>query len=198
MAAGPITSCQIKRGKVETMTDFIFLGSKITMDSDCSHQIKRHLFLARIAMTNLNSILKSRDVTLPTKSIKSKLFFPVVMYGYESLAIKKAECWRIDIFKLRCWRRLLRVPWIARKSVNPTGNQLWVVIGRTGAKIEALILWSPVMKNWLIRKELHAGKDWGQEEKGRTEDKMVGWHHWLNRNEFAQTPADSVRQGRVS
>ena len=92
MAAGPITSCQIKRGKVETMTDFIFLGSKITMDSDCSHQIKRHLFLARIAMTNLNSILKSRDVTLPTKSIKSKLFFPVVMYGYESLAIKKAEC----------------------------------------------------------------------------------------------------------
>ena len=102
---------------METVTDFISLGSKITMDSDCSHEIKRHLLLGRKAMTNLDSILKSRDVTLPTKVCLIKpMVLPVFKYGCESWTIKKAECQRVDAFKLQCWRRLLRVPWIARRS----------------------------------------------------------------------------------
>ena len=107
MASGPITSRQIDGETMETVTDFIFLGSKITADGDCSHDIKRHLFLGRKAMTNLNSILKSRDITLLTKArLVKAMVFPVVMYGYESWTIKKAECRRIDAFELRCWRRL--------------------------------------------------------------------------------------------
>ena len=102
---------------METVTDSIFLGSKISADGDCSHVIKRHLLLGRKAMTNLDSILKSRDVTLPTKiHLVKAMVFPVVMYGFENWTIKKAECWRIDAFELWCWRRLLRVPWIARRS----------------------------------------------------------------------------------
>ena len=102
---------------METVRDFIFLGSKITADGDCSHEIKKHLLLGRKAMTNLDSILKSRDITLPTKVCLVKaMVFPVVMYGYESWTIKKAEYRRIDAFELWCWRRLLRVPWIARRS----------------------------------------------------------------------------------
>ena len=102
---------------METVTDFIFLGSKITADDDCSHEIKRRLLLGRKAMTNLDSILKSRDITLPTKvHLVKAMVFPVVMYGCESWTIKKAECQRIDAFELWCWRRLLRVPWIARRS----------------------------------------------------------------------------------
>ena len=113
MASGPITSWQIDGG---TVTDFILGGSKITEDGDCSHEIKRHLLLGRKVMTNLDSIFKSRDITLPTKVhlVKAKVF-PVVMYGCESWTIKKAEC-RIDAFELRRWRRLLRVPWTARRS----------------------------------------------------------------------------------
>ena len=108
---------QIDGEKVETVSDFIFLVSKINANSDCSHEIKRRLFLGRKAMTNLDSILKSRDITLPTKvHIVKAMVFPVVIYGCESWTIKKAECWRIDSFKLGCWRRLLRVPWTARKS----------------------------------------------------------------------------------
>ena len=102
---------------MEIVTDFIFLGSKITADGDCSHEIKRHLLLGRKAMTNLDSILKSRDITLPIKVLLVKaLISPVVMYGCESWTIKKAECQRVDAFELRCWRRLLRVPWTARRS----------------------------------------------------------------------------------
>ena len=102
---------------VETVSDFIFLGSKVTADGDCSHEIKRHLLLGRKAMTNLDSILKSRDITLPTKVHLAKaMVFPVVMYGSESWTIKKAECQRIDAFELWCWRRLLRVPWTTRRS----------------------------------------------------------------------------------
>ena len=104
-------------GKVETVTDFTFLGCKITEDSDCSHEIKRCLLLGRKAMTNLDSILKSRDITLPTKvHLVKTMVFQVVMYGCESWTIKKAECQRIDAFELWCWRRLLRVPWTARRS----------------------------------------------------------------------------------
>ena len=117
MASGPITAWQIDEETMETVSDFIFLGSKITADGDCSHEIKRHLLLGRKAMTNLHSILTSRDITLPTKvHLVKAMVFPVVMYGCESWTIKKAECQRIGAFELWCWKRLLRVPWIARRS----------------------------------------------------------------------------------
>ena len=117
MASGLITSCQIDGETMETVTDFIFLGFKITADGDCSHEIKKYLLHGRKAMTNLDSILKSRDITLLTKVCLIKaMVFPVVKYGCESWTIKKAECQRIDVFELWCWRRLLRVPWTARRT----------------------------------------------------------------------------------
>ena len=117
MASGPITSWEIDGETVETVSDFIFLGSKFTADGDCSHEIKRHLLLGRKVMTNLNSILKNGDITLSIKVCLVKaMIFPVVMYGCESWTVKKVECQRIDAFELWCWRRLLRVPWTARKS----------------------------------------------------------------------------------
>ena len=117
MVSGPITSWQIDGETMETVADFIFLGSKITADGDCSHETKRHLLLGRKAMTSLDSRLKSRDSTLPTKfCIVKAMVFPVVIYGCESWTIKKAEHRRIDAFELWCWRRLLRVPWTARRS----------------------------------------------------------------------------------
>ena len=117
MASGHITSWQIDGETVETVADFIFLGSKITADGDCSHEIKRHLLLGRKVMTNLDGILKSRDITLPTKvHLVKAMVFPVVMYGCECWTIKKAECRRIDAYELWCWRILLRVPWTARRS----------------------------------------------------------------------------------
>ena len=117
MASSPITSWHIDGETMETVKDFIFLGSKITADDDCSHEIKRCLLLGRKAMTNLESILKSRDITLPTKAHTVKaMVFPVVMYGCESWTIKEAEHRRMDAFKLWCWRRFLRVPWTARRS----------------------------------------------------------------------------------
>ena len=117
MASGPITSWQIDGETVETVADFIFLGCKITADGDCSHEIKRRLLLGRKVFPNLDSILKSRDITLSTKlHLVKAMAFPVVMYGCESWTVKKAECRRIDAFELWCWRRLLRVPWTARRS----------------------------------------------------------------------------------
>ena len=117
MASGPITSWKIDGETVETVLDFIFLGSKITADGDCSHEIKRRLLLGSKVMTNLDSILKSRDITLPTKvHLVKAMFFPVVMYGCESWTVKKADRRRIDAFELWCWRRVLRVPWTARRS----------------------------------------------------------------------------------
>ena len=117
MASGPITSWQIDGETVETVADFIFLGSKITADGDCSHEIKRYLILGRKVMTNLGSIFKSRNITLPTKvRLVKTMFFPLVMYGCESWTVKKAEC---RTFELWCWRRLLRVPWTARRSNQP-------------------------------------------------------------------------------
>ena len=119
MASGPITSWQIEKEKLELVKDFIFLGSKITADGDCSHEIKTRLLLGRKAMTNLDSISKSRDITLPTKvRLVKAMVFPVVMYGFESWTIKKAEHQRTDAFELWCWRRLLRDPWIARRSIR--------------------------------------------------------------------------------
>ena len=117
MASGLITSCQIDGETMETVTDFLFLDSKITADGDCSHEIKRCLLHGRKAMTNLDSILKSRDITLPTKvHLVKAMVFPVIMYGCESWTVKKAEHRRIDAFELWCWRRLLRIPWTARRS----------------------------------------------------------------------------------
>ena len=117
MASGPITSWQIDGETVETVVEFILGGSKITADGDCSHEIKRHLLLGRKVMTNQDSILKSRDITLPTKvHLVKAMVFPVVMYGWESWTLKKAEHQRIDAFELWCWRRLLKVPWTARRS----------------------------------------------------------------------------------
>ena len=147
----PLTSWQIDRETMVPVTDLIFLGSKITANGDCSREIKRCLLLQRKAMTKLDNILKSRDVTLPTKVCLVKaMVFPVVLCGCESWTIKKAECWRIDAFELWCWRRLLRVPWTVRRSVNPKGDQPWIIIGRTDAEAEAPILWSPDMKSLLI------------------------------------------------
>ena len=117
MASSPITSWQIDGETVETVADFILGGSKITADGDCSHEIKRHLLLGRKVMTNLDSILKNRDITLPTKvHLVKAMVFPVVMYGCESWTVKKAEHRRIDAFELRCWKSLLKVPWTARRS----------------------------------------------------------------------------------
>ena len=126
LAPGPISSWQIDGETMEIVRDFIFFGSKITADGDCSHEIKRRLLLGRKTMTNLDSILKSRDITLPTKvRLIKAMVFPVVLYGCESWTVKKAECQRIDAFELWCWRRLLRVPWTARRAnpSHPKGDQ---------------------------------------------------------------------------
>ena len=178
MASSPITSWQIDGETVETVRNFILGGSKITADGDCNYEIKRHLFLGRKVMTNLDSILKSRDITLPTKlwSVIA-MVSPVVMYGCESWTIKKTEHWRIDAFELWCWRRLLRVPWTARRSNQSVLKEISPeFIGRTDA--ETTIFWPPDEKNWLIRKDPGAGND-RRQEKGTTEDEMVGWHHGL-------------------
>ena len=136
MSSGPITSWQMDGEAMETVRDFIFLGSEITADGDCSHEIKRHLPLGRKAVTNLDNILKSRDITLPTKvHLVKAMVFPVVMYGCESWTIKKAEHRRIDAFELWFWRRLLRVPWTARRS-----NQSILKEIRHGCSLEGLML----------------------------------------------------------
>ena len=135
MASGPITSWEIDGKTVETVSDFIFWGSKITADGDCSHEIKRCLHLGRKVMTNIDSIFKSRDITLPTKiHLVKAMVFPVVMHGCESWTVKKAECQRIDAFEM-CWRRLLRVPWTARRS-----NQSILKEVSPGISLEGMIL----------------------------------------------------------
>ena len=146
-------------------------------------KLKERLLLGRKAVTNLDSILKSRAITLLTKvHLVKALAFPVVMCGCESWTIKKTDHWRIDAFGLWCWRRLLRVPWTARRSnqSNPKGSKSWIFIRRTDAEAEAPILWPPDVKNRLIGKDPDPGKDCGQEEKGTTEDETVGWHHGQN------------------
>ena len=156
---------------------------------------KRCLHLGRKAMANLDSIFKSRDITLPTKAYLVK----AVVFGCESWTIKKAEHWRIDAFELWYWRRLLRVPWTARRSnpVHPKGNQSWIFTGSTDAEVDAPILWPPD-ENWLIGKDPDAGKDWGKEGKGMTEDEMIGWHHWLNGHEVEQTLGLNESQGSLA
>ena len=137
MASDPITSWQIDGETMETVTDFIFLGSKITANGDCSNEIKRHLLLGRKATINLDSILKSRDITLPTKvHLVKAMVFPVVMYGCERWTVKKAECQRIDAFELWCWRRLLRVPWTARRSNQSILKEISPVISLEGMMLK--------------------------------------------------------------
>ena len=200
MVSSPITSWQIDGETMETVIGFIFLDSKITADGDCSHEIKRHLLLGRKAMTNLESILKIRDISLSTKvHLVKAMVFPVVMYGCESWTIKKTERWRIDAFELCCWGRLLRVPWTARRSNQPILKEISPEYPLEGLMLEAgtPILWPPDAKNWLSGKDPDAGNDWRQEEKGMTEDQMVGWHHWLNGYEFEQAPGAGDGQGSL-
>ena len=199
MASGPITSWQIYGQTVETVLDFILGGSKISADGDCSHEIKRRSLLGRKVMTKLDSIFKSRDVTLPTKvHLVKAMVFPVVMYWCEGWTVKKAEHWRIDAFELWCWRRLLRVPWTARKS-----NQ----------SIHRRSVLGVHLKDWCwswnsiplatSREELtHLRKAWCWERvragEWTTENEMIWWHHWLNGHGFGWTPGVDGGQGGLA
>ena len=173
MASGPITSWQIDG---ETGTDFIFSGSKITANGDCIHEIKGRLLLGRKVTTNLDNILKSWDITLPTKvHLLKAMVFSIVMYGCESWTIKKAEWQRNDAFELWFWRRLLRVPWTPRSSNQSILKEISPEYSLQGVMLKQKlpIPWPPDVKNWLIGKDSDAGKDWRQ-EKGTMEDEMVG------------------------
>ena len=164
------------------------------------HEIKRPLLLGGKVMTNLDSILKSRDITLSTKvRLVKAMVFPVVMYGCESWTVKKAEHQRIDAFETVVLEKTLESPLDCKEiqPVHPKGDQSWVFIGRTDAEAATAILWPPHVKSWLIWKDPDAGKDWKQEEKGMTEDEMVGWPHRLNGHEFEQAPGDSEGQGSL-
>ena len=182
MASGPITSRQIDEETMETVTGFIFLGCKITADGDCSHNIKRCLLLGRKAMTNLDSILKSRYMTLPTKVCLVKAWFvqwscvDVRVGLWRKLSTKELMLWTVVLEKT------LESPLDCKEiqPVNPKGNQSWIFIGKTDAEAEPLNLWPSDVKNWLIWKDPDAGKYWRWKEKGMTVDEMVGWHHWLN------------------
>ena len=171
MASSHITSWQIDEETVETVADFIFLGSRITADGDWSHEIRRHLLLGKKVMTNLDSILRSRGNTLPTKvHLVKAMVFPAVMYGCKIWTIRKAECQRIDTFELWCWKRLLRIPWTAMRS-----NQSILKEISPGCALEGLMLKLKLQYfGHLIQradsKDSDAGRDWGQEEKGMTED----------------------------
>ena len=170
---------------------------KITADGDCSHEFKRCLLLGKKVMTNLDSMLKSRDISLPTKvHLVKAMVFPVVMYGCESWTVKKAEQLKNWCFWTVVLEKTLESPLDCEKiqPIHPKGDQSWVFIGRTDAEAETPILWPRDAKSWLIGKDPDAGKDWRWEEKGMTEDEKVGWHHWLNGHEFESTPG--VGDGR--
>ena len=172
---------------METVTDFIFGVSKITAGGDCSHEIKRCLLLGRKVMTNLDSILKSRDITLSTKvRLVKAMVFPVVMYGCESWDCEESWAPKNWWFWTVVLEETLESPLDCKdiQPVHPKGNQSWIFIGRTDVEAEIPILWPPHAKSWLIGKDSDAGRDWGQEEKGTPEDEMAGWHHWLDGHEF--------------
>ena len=197
MASGFITSWEIDGETVETVSDFILGGSKIAADGDCSHEIKNCLLLGRKVMTSLDSILKSRDITLPTKvHLVKGMVFP----------------WSCMDMRVGLWRKLsteelmllncgvgedLESP-LDCKEIQPVhskGDQPWVFFGRNDAKAETPVLWPPHVKSWLIGKDPDAGRDWGQEDKGTTEDEMAGWHHQLDGYEFGWTPGVGDGQG---
>ena len=200
MASSPITSWQIDGETMETVADFIFLGSKITADGDCSHEIKRCLLLWRKTMTNLDSILKNRDITLPTKICLVKaMVFPVRGHAWMSKLDHKGG-WALKnwCFWIVVFEKILEssLDYRAIKPVNPKGNVSWIFIGRTDAEAEAPILWPSDSKNWRFRKDPGAGKDGRQEKKGTT-DEMVEWHHRLSGHEFEQALGDGERQGSL-
>ena len=169
----------------KTVIDFIFLGSKITADGDCSHEIKRCLLLGRKVMTNLDSILKNRHITLPTKVCLVKtMIFPVVMHGCESWTIKKAEHWRIDAFELWCWRRLLRVHWTTRRSNQSILKEISPEHSLEGLMLKLKLQYIGHLVQRTDSLDADAGKDWRWEETGTIENEMVGWHHRLDGHEF--------------
>ena len=172
---------------METMPEFNFGGSKIIADGDCSHEIKRRLLLGRTAMINLESMLKSRDITLPTKVrlIKTMVFSNSHVWMWE-MVYKEDWGLRNWCFWTVMLEKTLESP-LDCKEIQPVytkGNQSWILIGRTDAEAETPILWPSDVKNWLTWKDPHAGKDWRREEKGTTEDEIVGWHHWRDGHEF--------------
>ena len=175
------------RETMETVRDFILGGSKITAESDYSHEIKRRLFLGRKAMINLDNILKNRAIALPTTIhlVKAKVF-PVVIYGCESWIIKKVECWRIEAFELWCWRRLLRIPWTARRSNLSILKEISPEYSLEGLmlKLKLQYFGHLMQRTNSLEKTPMVWKDWKWEEKGTTEDEMVGWHHWLDGHEY--------------
>ena len=201
MASGPITLWQTEGETMEIVTDFIILGSKITADGECSHEIKRHLLLGRKAMSNLDSILKSRDITLLTRFCLIKaMVFPLVMCGCESLTIKKAKSWRTDAFELWCWRRLLRVPWRARrfnqsilKEISPDYSSEGLIL-----QLKLQYFGHLMLRTDSLEKSLMLGKDWRWEERRTTEDEMVGWHHRLDGHESEQAPGVGDGQGSLA
>ena len=184
---------------METLTDFIFGGSKITADGDCSHEIKRRLLLGIKAMTNLDRILKSRDITLPTNFHLVKAVFSSSHVWMWELDYKESWALKNRCFWTMVLEKTLECPLDCKeiKPVNPKGNQSWIFFGMTDAETNALILWPPDVKNWLTGKDPDAEKDWRQ-EKGTTEDEMVGWHHWLNWHEFEQALGVGDRQGSLA
>ena len=195
MASGPITSWQIDE---ETVKRLCFFCSRITANGDCSHEIKRHLVLVSKVMTNLDSILKSRDIiTLPTKvCVVKAMVFPAVMFGCESWTIKKAECLRIEAFELWCWRRLLRVPWTARRANQSILKEISPEYSLQGLSLKLKLQYSGhLMRRTDSSEKTDAEKDRRQEEKGTIEDEMVGWHHRLDGHEFEQAPGVGDGQG---
>ena len=185
---------------METVTDFIFLGSKIIADGDCSHEIKWCLLRGRKAMTNLDSILKSRNTTLPTNvHLVKAMVFPGVMYGCESRTVKRAERQRIYAFELWCWRRLLRAPWTARRSNQSILKEVSTEYSLEGltVKLKLQHFGHLMQRTDSLEKTPDAGKDW-RSEKGTTEDEMVGWHHLHNGPEFEQAPGVDDGQGSLA
>ena len=188
MASSPITSWEIDRERVETVSDFIFWGSRITADGDCSHEIKRRLLLGRKVMTNLDSIFKSRDITLPTKiHLVKAMVFPVVMYGCESWTVKKAKCRRIDAFELWCWRRLLRVPWTERRSNKSILKEISpeYSLKRLMLKLKLQHFGHLMQRTDSFEKTLMLRKIEGRRRSGR---QRMSWYHQLNGHEFEQAP----------
>ena len=203
MAFGPITSWEIDGETVETVSDFILGGSKITADGDCSHEIKRHLLLGRKVMTNLDSTFKSlfKRHYFANKGPSSQ------GYGFSSSHVWmwELDCEESWVPKNWCFwtvvlEKTLESP-LDCKDIQPVhskGDQSWVFFGRTDAKAEAPVLWPPYVKSWLIGKDSDAGRDWGQEEKGTTEDEMAGWYHRLDGLEFEWTPGVGDGQGGLA
>ena len=201
MASGPITSWQIDGETMETVTDFIFLGSKITADGDCSHEIKRHLLLGRRAMIKPRQHFKKQRCHFcqqrsynPSHGFSSSHVWMWELDHKESWAPKNWCFWTVVLEKT------LESPLDCKEiqPVHPKGNKSWIFIGRNDAEAEAPILWPPDAKNWLIGKDPEAGRDWRQEDKEMTEDEMVGWHHWLNGHESEQAPEDGEGQGSLA